>query len=126
MSGHCTAKPAQGQLPAPDATARDDQRGARWGEALRCACAPADALRRWLVTPGGDIGIRASTELTRSLIAARLVDHLRFVIPANIAGHGKRLFDADASDDLQRLKRVEVEQTPQGTLFIHYRAEPAG
>ena len=76
--------------------------------------------------PGVDIGIRASTELTRSLIAARLVDHLRFVIPANIAGHGKRLFDADAADDLQRLKRVEVEQAPQGTLVMHYRVEPGG
>jgi dihydrofolate reductase len=86
---------------------------------------PIDYVRDLKQQPGGDIGIHASTELARALIAARLVDHLRFVVPSNIAGHGKRLFDVDATDDLQRLDLVEVEQTPHGTLFIHYRARPA-
>ncbi|MEO7572285.1 MAG: dihydrofolate reductase family protein [Acidimicrobiales bacterium] len=86
---------------------------------------PIDYVRDLKQQPGGDIGIHASTELARSLIAAGLVDQLRLVVPSNIAGHGKRLFDADATDQLQRLELVEVEQTPQGTLFIHYRASPA-
>jgi dihydrofolate reductase len=96
-----------------------------WNNTLVMSKPPIDYVRDLKQRPGGDIGIHASTELARSLIAARLVDHLRFVVPSSIAGHGKRLFDADATDDLQLLELAEVEQTPQGTLFIHYRASPA-
>ena len=86
---------------------------------------PTDYVRDLKQQPGGDIGIHASTELARALIRARLVDHLRFVVPATVAGHGKRLFDDDADDGLQQLELVEVEQTPRGTLFLHYRTGPA-
>lgn len=86
---------------------------------------PIDYVQDLKHQPGRDIGIHASTELARSLLAARLVDHLRLVVPSNVAGHGKRLFDAEATDELQRLELVEVEQTPHGTLFIHYRAHAA-
>jgi dihydrofolate reductase len=70
----------------------------------------------------GDIGIHGSTELARSLLAARLVDELRFVIPPTIAGHGKRLFTADVDMALQQFELVDVERTAKGTLFLHYRA----
>lgn len=69
---------------------------------------------------GGDIGIHGSTELARSLLAARLVDEMRIVLPPTIAGHGKRLFEGDTA--LQQFELVEVEPTPKGTLFLHYRA----
>ncbi|MCU1352780.1 MAG: Bifunctional deaminase-reductase domain protein [Acidimicrobiales bacterium] len=95
-----------------------------WNNTSVMSKAPIDYVRDLKQQPGGDIGIHASTELARSLIAARLVDHLRFVVPPNIAGHGKRLFDESATSELQRLDLVEVEQTPRGTLFIHYRASP--
>ena len=82
----------------------------------------ADYVRNLKQQTGGDIGIHGSTELAGSLIAARLVDELRLVMPPTIAGHGKRLFPADSEIDLQQFDLVEVEKTPKGTLFLHYRA----
>ena len=86
----------------------------------------ADYVRDLKQQPGGDIGIHGSTELARSLIAAQLVDELRLVMPPTIAGHGKRLFSADADMDLQQFDLVDVEQTPKGTLFLRYRATSRG
>lgn len=99
--------------------------GQPWNNTVVMTKPPIDYVRDLKQQPGGDIGIHASTELARSLIGARLVDRLRFVVPSNIAGRGKRLFDADAADELQRLELVEVEHTPHGTLFVHYQASPA-
>jgi riboflavin biosynthesis pyrimidine reductase len=62
--------------------------------------------------------------LARSLISAGLVDRLRFVVPPTLAGHGRRLFDAASTDPLQRFELVDVEQTPAGTLFLHYGRSP--
>ena len=42
-------------------------------------------------------------------------------MPPTIAGHGKRLFPADADMELQQFELVDVEQTPKGTLFLRYR-----
>jgi dihydrofolate reductase len=82
----------------------------------------ADYVRQLKQQSDGDIGIHGSTELARSLIAARLVDEIRLVMPPTIAGHGERLFSADANMDLQQFDLLEVEKTPKGTLFLHYRA----
>ena len=82
----------------------------------------ADYVRDLKQQSDGDIGIHGSTELARSLIAARLVDELRLVIPPTIAGHGKRLFPDDSAMDLQPFHLVEIQKTPKGTLFLHYRA----
>ena len=63
--------------------------------------------------------------LTVALLAGvRVTDatELRFVVPPTIAGHGKRLFDPDSPTELQQFQLVVVEQTPTGTLFLHYRA----
>ncbi len=92
-----------------------------WENTVRMAAPVTEYVRLLKQQSGGDIGIHGSTELARSLIAARLVDELRFVIPPTIAGHGKRLFAADSDTDLQQFNLVEVEQTPKGTLFLHYR-----
>jgi dihydrofolate reductase len=71
-------------------------------------------------SPGGDIGIHGSIALAQSLLRARLVDELRLVIAPVVAGRGRRLFDGD--DDLQRLELLEITRTPNGTLFLAYRA----
>ena len=97
-----------------------DLRG-HWENTVRMTAPVAEYVRLLKQQSGGEIGIHGSTGLARSLIAARLVDDLRFVIPPTIAGHGKRLFAADADTGLQQFKLVEVEQTPKGTLFLHYR-----
>ena len=53
------------------------------------------------------------------------VDELRLVMPPTIAGHGKRLFSADSEMDLQQFDLLDVEKSPKGTLFLHYRAAAA-
>ena len=93
-----------------------------WENTVRMTSPVADYVRRLTKQSDGDICIHGSTERARSLLAARLVDELRLVMPPTIAGHGKRLFAADSEMDLQQFDLVEVEQTPKGTLFLHYRA----
>ena len=93
-----------------------------WENTVRMTSPVTDYVRHLKQQSDGDIGIHGSTELARSLIAARLVDELRLVMPPTIAGHGKRLFSADSDMDLQQFDLVEVERTPKGTLFLHYRA----
>jgi dihydrofolate reductase len=93
-----------------------------WENTVRLTSPVADYVRHLKQQSDGDIGIHGSTELARSLIAARLVDELRLVMPPTVAGHGKRLFSADADMELQQFDLVEVEKTPKGTLFLHYRA----
>jgi dihydrofolate reductase len=92
-----------------------------WDNTVRITTPVNDYVRDLKQTSGGDIGIHGSTDLARALISARLVDELRFVIPPTVAGHGKRLFSADSADDLQQFELVDVERTPKGTLFTHFR-----
>ena len=70
--------------------------------------------------PGGDIGIHGSIALAQSLLRARLVDELRLVVAPVVAGRGRRLFDGD--DELQRLELIDVTSSPNGTLFLAFRA----
>ena len=92
-----------------------------WANATRIDGSVEDHIRALKQQPGRDIGIHGSIELGRSLIAAGLVDELRLVIPPVIAGHGARLFTADAGLPLQRLQLIDLERTELGTLFLHYR-----
>ena len=93
-----------------------------WENAVRITSPVDDYVRHLKQQSQGDIGIHGSTQLARSLISTRLVDELRLVIPPTIAGHGKRLFSGDSSRDLQQFDLVDVQRTPKGTLFLHYRA----
>jgi dihydrofolate reductase len=70
--------------------------------------------------PGGDIGIHGSISLSQSLLRAGLVDELRLVVAAAVAGHGRRLFP-DGDDPVRRLDLVDVERTAAGSLFLTYR-----
>ena len=69
-------------------------------------------------TDGGDIGIHGSISLTQSLLAAGLVDEMRLVVAAAIAGSGRRLFDAVGNHP--ELELVEADHTPKGTLLLTY------
>lgn len=93
-----------------------------WNNTVRMTPPVTDYVRDLKQQSGGDIGIHGSIALARSLIAAGLVDVLRLVMPPTIAGHGKRLFAADAETDLQQFDLVDVDRSPKGTLFLHYRA----
>jgi dihydrofolate reductase len=96
----------------------------QWNNTVRMTLPVADYVRDLKQQSGGDIGIHGSTALGRSLIADRLVDQLRLVMPPMIAGHGTRLFSADTEMALQQLDLLDVQKSPKGTLFLHYRAAP--
>jgi dihydrofolate reductase len=67
--------------------------------------------------PGGDIGIHASISVTRTLLAAGVVDELRLAIAPVIAGSGRRLLDGLP---LIRLKSIRSTTSPAGYLLVDY------
>ena len=90
----------------------------RWQNSTFVNGPAADYVTKLKDQPGGDIGIHGSIELAGSLWSAGLIDELRLVIGAAVAGHGRRLFGGD--DSLQKLDLVDVDRTPGGTLFLTY------
>ncbi len=74
--------------------------------------------------PGGDIGVHASISVTRSLLAAGVVDELRLVVAPTVAGSGRRLLDGLPATPLQL---VHSTPTPTGHLLLTYLpGRPAG
>jgi dihydrofolate reductase len=71
--------------------------------------------------PGGDIGVHASISVTRALLAAGVVDELRFVVAPTIAGTGQRLFDGLPPIRLELIRGVA---SPSGYLLVRYRVVP--
>jgi dihydrofolate reductase len=78
----------------------------------------ATFVRKLKEQPGGDIGLHGSIGLAHSLLAADLVDELRLVITAAVAGTGRKLFTDD--DKLRKLTLRQIEGTPSGALLAHY------
>jgi dihydrofolate reductase len=91
-----------------------------WSNSTLVTTPVADYVSDLKDRPGGDIGIHGSIELAQSLLRARLVDELRLVVAPVVAGRGRQLFEGD--DDLQRLELLGVARSPDGTLFLTYRA----
>ena len=77
-----------------------------------------DFVRHLKAGPGGDIGIHGSISLTRTLLAAGLVDELRFVIAPTIAGSGQRLFDGLPAIHFETIRSTA---SPSGHLLVDYR-----
>jgi riboflavin biosynthesis pyrimidine reductase len=67
---------------------------------------------------GGDIGVAASLSVTRTLLAADVVDELRLVIAPTIAGSGQRLLDGLPPI---RLDPIRSTASPSGHLLVDYR-----
>jgi dihydrofolate reductase len=105
----------------PKHVATSSELTSEWSNTVVMSAPVLDHVSDLKAQPGGDIGVHGSIELARGLISAGLVDELRFVIPPTVAGHGKRLFDADAADEMQRFELVGIETSAKGTLFSHYR-----
>lgn len=68
--------------------------------------------------PGGDVGVHASLSVTRTLLAAGLVDELRLVVAPSVAGSGRRLLDGVPEVRLETLRSVT---SPTGSLLVDYR-----
>jgi len=77
-----------------------------------------DFVRDLKVRPGGDIGVHGSISVTRTLLAAEVVDELRLVIAPTIAGSGQRLLDGLPS---VRLETIRASSSPSGHLLVDYR-----
>lgn len=68
--------------------------------------------------PGGDIGVHASISVAQALLAADLVDELRFIIAPCTAGTGRRLLDGVPA---VRLETLRNETSPTGYVRADYR-----
>jgi dihydrofolate reductase len=77
-----------------------------------------DFVRHLKGQQGGDIGVHASISVTRTLLAADVVDELRLVIAPTIAGSGQRLFDGSPPI---RLETIRSTASPSGHLLVDYR-----
>jgi dihydrofolate reductase len=77
-----------------------------------------DFVRHLKGRPGGDIGVHASISVTRTLLAAGLVDELRLVIAPTIAGSGQRLFEGLPPI---RLETIRGAASSRGHLLVDYR-----
>ncbi len=77
-----------------------------------------DFVRDLKDTPGGDIGVHASMSVTRTLLAADVVDELSLVIAPTIVQDGERLLDGLPP---LRLEMIRSTATPSGHLLVDYR-----
>ena len=91
---------------------------AQWAMTTVMAGPVHEFVRDLKTQTGGDIGLHGSIELTRSLLAAGLVDELRLVIAPAVAGHGRRLL---GDGKAHRLQLLRGETTSSGALIAAYR-----
>jgi dihydrofolate reductase len=77
-----------------------------------------DFVRHLRGRPGGDIGIHGSISVTRTLLAADVVDELRLVIAPAIAGSGQRLWQGLPPMSLETIRGTA---SPCGHLLVDYR-----
>ncbi|MDX6301766.1 MAG: hypothetical protein QOF53_2980 [Nocardioidaceae bacterium] len=77
-----------------------------------------DFVRDLKGRPGGDIGVHGSMSVTRTLLAADVVDELRLVIAPTIAASGQKLFDGLPPI---RLETIRATSSPSGHLLVNYR-----
>jgi dihydrofolate reductase len=92
--------------------------GREWTNSLVIDGGLVDFVRGLRDRPGGDIGVHASISVTKTLLAAGLVDELRLVIAPTIAGSGQRLFDGLPPIGLETIRG---SASPSGHLLVAYR-----
>ena len=69
--------------------------------------------------PGKTIGVHGSISLVQSLLAAGLLDELRFTLVPAVAGHGRRLLSRDG-EPIQ-LTLDSTRATPSGLQYMIFR-----
>ncbi|MFD7155292.1 dihydrofolate reductase family protein [Kribbella sp. NPDC059898] len=78
----------------------------------------ADFVRTLKSQPGADIGIHGSISVTRTLLAASLVDELHLVIAPTVVGPGQKLLDALGPI---KLETIHGTKTSAGHILADYR-----
>lgn len=89
-----------------------------WGPAEVLPGGPVGAARE--LTRRGSSGWATGGRLTRSLLAAGLVDELQFFLDPIVLGAGRRLFDGEVGQS--RFALVGQRLLPHGVLHLSYRA----
>ncbi len=80
---------------------------------------PLAAVAELRARPGRTLCVMGSSQLSRSLLAAGLVDELHLMIEPVLLGGGKSAFPADGR--MRALELVSVEQASTGVLLCTYR-----
>jgi dihydrofolate reductase len=93
-----------------------------WANATAIDGPVVEFVRELRQQAGGDIGVHASISVVQALLAAGVVDELRFVIAPRIAGKGRRLLDGIPATSLEL---IQSETSPTGSLLLGYRVRPA-
>ena len=83
----------------------------------------AEYVRDLKNQPGGDIGVHASIAVTRTLLAAGVVDVLKIAIAPVVVGTGRRLFDGLPPSRLELTRSVT---SPSGYVLLDYRPAATG
>jgi dihydrofolate reductase len=78
----------------------------------------ADFVRTLKTQPGADIGIHGSISVTRTLLAAGLIEELRLVVIPTIVGSGQQLL---AGLPPIRLETIRCTSSPSGHTLVDYR-----
>ena len=89
-----------------------------WANAMAIEGGLVEFVRDLKERSGGDIGVHASISVAQALLAADVVDELRFVIAPRIVGQGRRLMDGLPPI---RLEPIRTETSATGYLLIDYR-----
>ena len=92
--------------------------GSEWANSSRIEGDLAAFVAELKDRPGGEIGVHASISVAQALLAAGLVDELKFVIAPAVAGTGRRLLDGLPAT---RLELIRAESSPTGHLLASYR-----
>jgi dihydrofolate reductase len=88
-----------------------------WAATTVVTTPAAEFVRDLKEQPGKDIGLHGSIDLSRSLLAAGLVDELRLVITPTLGSGGRKLF---VGDEVRRLTLSQVVASPTGALLATY------
>lgn len=91
-----------------------------WGPVDVFADGPVAAAEE-LNSRGLTLMLPGSAQLTRSLLAAGLIDELQFYLDPMALGDGLRLFDGQSGQS--RFTLADCTRLPQGMLHLVYRTE---
>ena len=103
---------------APKYVATSTELKGEWANSHRIDGDLADFVRDLKTQPGGDIGVHGSISITRALLAAGLLDELRFVIVPTVVGTGRQLLSALPPTRLETIRSI---QSPSGYVLTDYR-----
>lgn len=91
---------------------------AGWSNATAIDGDLVDFVHRQKNQDGGDIGVHASITVARALLTAGVVDELRVVIAAAVAGSGRKLLDGVPP---LKLETIEATTSTAGHVLVGYR-----